>query len=289
MTKNTAPHQPTADDLPNTAVRERTSVTNIRMAGQAALAAYAEDDMEPQEPQTPQEPWEKRYADLRRHAQKQVNEKDKQLKDLQDTVVQLQNSLNQPMPRTKQELEEWKIKYPDIAAIMEALIDERATIKSQSLQTKLGEVESRLATAEEQRAYAQLKALVPDLEDVLRTSEWKSWFSEFPDSVQQQINKSDDPLEVAKMIKKFKATQGKGASAPAQPERPDRTSVLDAAVRNSGVAPQQRQQAYQFTALQIKAMGAKEFEKNEEAIDEARRKGLVLDDTQRKVYHTDYR
>lgn len=277
----------TADDLPRTAVRERTSVSNIRTANQAALAAYMEDEqVEPQDQSGGN--WDKRYADLRRHSQKLVGEKDKQIRELVDQVKQLQASMNQPMPRTKQELEEWKTKYPDIANIMEALIDERASLKSQGLQSQLEEVQVRLTETEHQRAYAQLKAMVPDLEEVLRSNEWKAWFAEFPDAVQEQVNKSDDPNEVAKMILKFKASQSR-PNAPSRPSQPERTSVLESAVRNTGVSPQQRQQQYRFTAMQIKAMGAKEFEKNEEAIDEAKRLGLILDDSQRKVYHTDYR
>lgn len=290
MSKKAVPPKGTTteDDLPTTAVRERTSVQNIRLMNQHnALAAYADDDDAPEPATAQQVNWEKRYGDLRSYSQKQIGEKERELNELRAQNQQLQAAVNQPMPKTKEELEAWKAQYPDIANIMEALIDERANVKVQQLKGELENVSERLATAEEQRAFAQLKALVPDLEEVLKTAEWQAWFAEFPDAVQEQINKSTDPMEVAKMINKFKATQAR----PNEPERPrtDKMSVLDAAVRNTGVAPANRQLNYKFTAMQIKAMSPQEFAKNEDAIDDAKRQGLILDDTQRKVYLTDYR
>ena len=285
MTKNATPQQPTVDDedLPQTAVKERDSIRMLRESSQATLAGFVEDD----QPE-PQDNWEKRYGDLRRHAQKKEQEAAKRMKDLEMQIAQLQSAVNRPMPKTKEELEAWKAQYPEVAAIMETLIDERASVKTKQLEQQLGGLSNELESTKKDRAYAQLKALVPDIEEIVSTPEWNAWFAEFPESIQEQVNQSDDPTEVAKMVKKFKASQA--AKVPADMAKPKpSTSVLEASVRNTGSQPSSRNPAFKFTTTQIKNMHPKEFERLEGEIEQARKDGMILDDGGRKVYHTDYR
>lgn len=289
MTKNTAPQSPTADDeLPPTAVKERESIRILREQ-QNTLAGYAEDESDPPSPgQSQGDVWEKRYGDLRRHAQRKEQDFTKKIKDMEAQVTQLQQAVNRPMPKNKEELEAWKSQYPEIAAIIETLVDERAAIRTKQLESQLGGLSEELDETKKERAYAQLKALVPDIEELLKTPEWQAWFSGFPDSIQQQINSSDDPYEVAKMVNKFKTATTSQQPTKAK-SKSEGVSVLDTAVRNTGSAgTNPRANSYKFTVNQIKAMSPQEYEKLEPQIDEARAQGLIMDDSQRKVYHTDY-
>lgn len=292
MPKNATPQQPTVDDeeLPQTAVTERESVRILRERNtqqQQSLADYAEED-EPQAPSQQGEQWEKRYGDLRRHAQKKDQEANKRIRDLEVQIGQLQQAANRPMPTTREELDAWKAQYPQVAAIIETLADERAAARTNTLEQQLGGLSEELAETKKERAYAQLKALVPDIEDVADSPEWKAWLSDLPKSVQDITNNTDDPFELAKMVNKFKAEQNRGQ--PAQRKtKTDTTGVLEAAVRGGGGQGTSRQQPYKFTVRQIEKMQPHEFEKFETEIDEARKAGLILDDSSRKVYHTDYR
>lgn len=274
-----------ADDLPTTAVKERESVRRIREGNAQGLAAYADDD---DAPQKPSDTWEKRYGDLRRHQQKTVSEKDNQIKALQEQVGQLQSIVNQPMPRNKEEFEAWKNKYPEIASFIEIIADERAAQRTTKLESTLSEVETRLHETERQRAFAQLKALVPDIVEIVNSQEWQEWLEQLPVAVQETVTKSENPQEVAKMVEVFKATQEKPTRPSRKEHKEDRTGVLETMTRSSGTGPNNRQQPYKFTISQIKSMTTAEYEKNEAAIEEARRQGMILDDGNRKVYHTDY-
>lgn len=285
----TAPNAPalstTADDeLPKTAVKERDSIRMIR-ENQQTLAGFAEDDA----PAPQDDTWEKRYGDLRRHAQKKEQEASKRMKDLEAQIGQLQQAVNRPMPKNKEELEAWKTQFPEVAALMEALIDERATVKTKQLEQQIGTLGGELAETKKERAFAQLKAMVPDIEEIVLMPEWQAWFSEFPESIQEQVNQSDDPMEVAKMVKKFKATQAANVPADMRPNNSARMNVLESGIRNSGSTPSTRSPNFKFTTTQIKNMNAKEFEKLEPEIEKARSEGMILDDGGRKIYHTDYR
>lgn len=286
MTKNAAPQTPTADDeeLPQTGVRERESVRILREQQQSRnaqeLAAYADDEPAPQG-----DVWEKRYGDLRRHAQKKEQELNKRVKDMELQVAQLSQAANRPMPTTREELDAWKAQYPQVAAIIETLADERAAARTSTLEQQLGGLSDELAETKKERAYAQLKALVPDVEEIAGSPEWQAWLRELPQSVQDICNNTEDPFELAKMVNKFKMEQSKGQ--PAMKQKKDSTGVLEAAIRGGG-AGASRQQPYKFTVMQIKAMSPQDFEKFETEIDEARKAGLILDDSSRKVYHTDY-
>lgn len=292
MPKITAPQTPTADDeeLPQTAVRERESVRILReqqIRQSQSLADYVEDD-EPQNPPAQGDQWEKRYGDLRRHAQKKDQESGKRIRDLEVQIGQLQQAANRPMPTTREELDAWKAQYPQVAAIIETLADERAAARTSTLETQIGGLSDELAETKKERAYAQLKALVPDIEDVAGSPEWKAWLLELPKSVQDITNNTEDPFELAKMINKFKSEQARPAQASGRPKA-NATGVLEAAVRGGAGSGPSRQQPYKFTVRQIEKMTPQEFEKYEAEIDEARKGGMILDDSSRKVYHTDYR
>lgn len=291
MTKaNPAPAQAATpeDELPKTAVKERPKDRAIREL-QDQLAQYADKD-DPVEPpkdepiaNQEEETWKKRYADLRRHTQKLENDKHKEIENLKNQAEQLKAAVNQPMPKTKEEFQAWKDRYPDIATFIELIAEEKASQRASQLQEQLQEVTSKLSETEKEKDFATLKSLVPDVETTVKTKEYKDWFLNQPIFVQDKLNSSEDPYEIAYYMNIYKMSFGK----PTENAKVDSRDVLATSVRGTGSAPGAKQSNYLFTSSQIEKESRRDpswYEKNEAAIIEARNNNQILDDTSKSNY-----
>lgn len=268
----------TDDTLPQTAVKPRAKDLLLQelqeklnqqheMVSQPVNTSLEEEDT-----------FKKRYSDLRRYSQQKETNLGKEIDDLRSQINQLTAAQNQPLPKTREEFEAWKNKYPDIVSFIEIIAEERANAAKQVLTEELDTVKTKLGQTEKEKAYAKLLVMVPDLEEVVLSAVYKSWFKDQPHFVQEILNTSDDPHQIAYYIGVFRAN-----TAPARPRsKADALTALDTSIRNTGTTPSPNAGKYTFSQSQIAKMTTQEFTAQEEAILEARRTGKILDDVSRK-------
>lgn len=280
--QSTAPQQATQEDnedLPQTAVKP--SAKEIMLA---KLAEY-ENQAPPEQPPadlTPSEEatWKKRYADLRRHAQKEETTLKSQLSSLQAQVEQLTQAANQPMPKSREEFEAWKEKFPDVVPFIEMLADEKATSAKKQIEEELTSIKETLAQTEKEKAFATLKVMVPDLEAILGSDSYKKWFTTQPQFVQDELNTSDDPSRITYWMNVYKMATNTKPVATARKD--NKLDALDTSVRNSGPTPGANAGKWSFTQSQIAKMSTEEYTAKEADIIEARNSGKILDDMSRR-------
>lgn len=279
-TKSAPALEPTTqeDVLPETAVSKRADKVNKGLQSQLALLQGSQQlEVQDEPAATPEEEtWKKRHGDLRRYTQQKEDEYKNEITNLQTQINQLSAMAQQPMPKTKEEFDAFVKKYPDIVVFIEMIADMKASERTAALKTELDGVQSTLNQTKEEKDMAILKGRHPDLETVLGSDEYLEWKDKAPNFVVSVLDNSDNPNEIADCLDMYKKDTGKNKAPASQPRRLD---ALDASVRNSGVTPSKMAGSHKFTISQIKAMGGKEFEANEAAIEDARLKGLILDDT----------
>lgn len=273
------------EELPQTAVKPSAKELYIKNL-ESKLAEY----VEPEEPTIKTKPedmpnsqeeetFKKRYGDLRRFSQQKESAAQKEIEDLRVQLKQLNMANQQPMPKTQEEFEAWKTKYPDIATFIEIIADQKAGERASQLETELGSVKQKLTETEKEKAYATLKVLVPDIEDIVRSAEYKEWFNDQPQFVQEELNTSDDPHKISYYVNAFKTVTSK----PVKKEvRNNRLDALDTSVRNTGVTPSNAKTTWKYTQSQIQKMTTDEYTANEADIDAAKRAGLILDDLSKR-------
>lgn len=272
------------EELPPTAVSERHRAKATRQS-QALLEPRQAEEEVPQDTTTPEETtWKQRYADLRRHAQSKETTLTKQLQELATQVEQLSLAQSRPLPKTMEEFEKWKSEYPDIVPFIEHIAEEKANARATSLETELTTVKSKLQQTEQEKAYALLKSLVPDIESIPDMPEYGAWLDSLSTSVRERVLGSDDPYEVRDYMAMFKATLRK-------PERIDtktaKLSALDTSVKSSSPPLVRNQAQFKFKESDISRMSTAEYAKNEVEIETAMRSGQVLMDiTGKKTWHT---
>lgn len=288
MTKQSTTPAKTAhvedEALPQTAVKPRGKDLLINsLQEQLAKAAGTFESVEqPQDLPIEDEEatFKKRYGDLRRYEQQKDAKYKKELADLHSQLAQLTAASNQTMPKTKEEFEAWKNKYPDIVPFIEMVADEKAASRSSQLQDELLSVKEKLNETEKDKAYATLKSLVPDVEQVVVSAQYKAWLSSQPMFIQDELNISDDPHKIAYYINIYKTATNIPVTK--KPNKSDPLASLDVSVRNTGPTPNNSGKAWKFTQSQISKMTTEQFTKLEPEIIEARNSGQILDDVSRR-------
>lgn len=287
--KSTAPAKATTqddEDLPKTAVQTRGKDKVIQTL-QEQLAGYMEpaepgadqQDTPTAEPTTEEETFKKRYGDLRRHLQQKEVGFTKETDELRKQVDQLTKLANQPMPQSQEEFEAWKAKYPQIASFIEIIADEKASQRAAQLQEELGGVKQKLVETEKEKAFATLKVLVPDIEETVKSSEYKDWFQKQPIFVQEELNTSEDPHRIAYWMDVYRLSIAKPTAAKI---KEDKLAVLDTSAKNTGVTPGVNSGKYKFTSSQIAKMTTAEYEKVEDELIAARNAGQIYDDMSKR-------
>ena len=207
MPKN-APVNTTAtqdESLPETAVSKKLAQLNTKLeAAQDAVVPLSDLPASSEE-----ETFKKRYSDLRRFQQQKETEAAKEVAALKAQISQLSQAQNAPLPKTREEFEAWKAKYPDIVGFIEIIAEERVSAAKQELEGELGTVRDKLAMTEREKAYATLLVMVPDLEELVNTAPYQEWLGNQPHFIQEMLANSEDPHQIAYYINIYKSTLAK--------------------------------------------------------------------------------
>jgi len=246
----------------------------------AALVAEQKGEVEPEEVEEEKEPtnaeeksFKKRYGDLRRHSQKQLQEHVEKINALQS---QLEQSTKQEikLPKSDEDIEAWAKDYPDVAAIVETIAIKKAKEQSSGLEARVKEIDEMREKANRDRAEVELLTVHPDFADIRDSDEFHEWAEEQPKSIQDALYENDSDARAAsraidlykadKGIKTKKSSSGKDAAkAVSKTNTRSEPSGEDAGMVKESV---------------VQKMSAQQYEKNADKIMEAIRSGKFVYD-----------
>ena len=253
-----------------------------------ATTSYRENEAKPAETETrevevtlskEEESFKKRYGDLRRHMQEKEQEYKIKFEQLQQQLDKAaKNEL--VLPKGEADIAAWARKYPDVAAIVEAIADKKATERSSDLDNRLKEIEELRTQAKKDKAEAELMSLHPDFTQIRSDDAFHDWAESQPKWVQDALYENvDDAKSVARVIDLYKADMGITKQKTTSSDKAAASSV-NARSRNTPEADDSK--AF-FRESQVNKMSTKDYEKNADAIMEAIRSGkFVYDVTGRK-------
>lgn len=229
-----------------------------------------------------EETFKKRYSDLRRHAQQEKAALEKRLSDMER---QLQDATSKRMdfPKTEEELDAWKSRYPDVAAIMDTMIKKQVQEGINKSNERFSELDQLKRELTAKEAYMKLLEKHPDFNDIKQDENFLDWIEECRVSddgsqwAYEALYENDTDWKLAaKAVAYYKSTVATAKTEKA----PDKSKTKEAA---SGVkVPRGTKEIshtdHDFSESQIQRMSAVEYEKNENAIREAMRNGRILMD-----------
>ena len=222
--------------------------------------------------------FKKRYGDLRRHTQEKEKEFQAQLDKLQSQLeAATKNEL--VLPKSEDEVDAWAKKYPDIAGIVEAIADKKASERSSELDGRLKEIESLRATAKREKAEAELISFHPDFQEIRADDAFHSWAEKQPKVVQDALyENSEDAKSVARVIDLYKADQGIKTKKVSSSDKAAASSVK----AKGRSTPDTDDSSKYIRESQVAKMSMKEYEKRMEEIFDAQRSGKFIYDVSKK-------
>ena len=236
-------------------------------------AKAQDEDLSPEEKN-----FKKRYGDLRRHTQEKEKAFQAQLDKL---TAQLDAATKNELvlPKSEDEVEAWAKKYPDVAGIVEAIAEKKASERSSELDGRLKEIESLRATAKREKAEAELLSFHPDFQEIRADDAFHSWAEKQPKVVQDALyENSEDAKSVARVIDLYKADQGIKTKASSSSDKAAASSVK----AKGRATPDTDDSSKYITESQVAKMSIKEYEKRMDEIFDAQRSGKFIYDMSKK-------
>lgn len=222
--------------------------------------------------------FKKRYGDLRRHTQEKEKAFQAQLDKL---TAQLDAATKNELvlPKSEDEVEAWAKKYPDVAGIVEAIADKKASERSSELDGRLKEIESLRATAKREKAEAELLSFHSDFQEIRADDAFHSWAEKQPKVVQDALyENSEDAKSVARVIDLYKADQGIKTKASSSSDKAAASSIK----AKGRATPDTDDSSKYITESQVAKMSIKEYEKRMDEIFDAQRSGKFIYDVSKK-------
>lgn len=240
--------------------------------------ASGSDDSDEGELSAEEKTFKQRYGEIRKH----MADKEKDWKSrIEKLESQLEKSANKEftLPKTKEDVEAWAKKYPDVAAIVEAIAEDKAMKQTLDLDDRLKEVEAMRLDARKQKAEAELLSLHPDFADIRADESFHEWASNLPKAMQNALYDDEyDSKSVARVIDLYKVDNGIGS----KPQKSTDKNAASSVKARSSAKPEDNESAGFLRESQISEMSAREYEKRMDEIQEAMRSGKFIYDMSNK-------
>ena len=270
----------TSDSEPDSESVEDTQVQDESVPEQEAEAPKQEAEAQEEDAglSAEEKNFKKRYGDLRRHMQEKEKETQAQLEKLQKQLdAATKNEL--VLPKSEDEVEAWAKKYPDVAGIVEAIADKKASERASELDGRLAEIEELRVTAKREKAEAELAQLHPDFSQIREDDAFHTWAEGQPQWIQNALyENTDDAKSVARVIDLYKTDKGITTKKTSSSDKDAASSVKS----KRTATPDPKDSSQWLKESDVAKMSIKEYEKRAEEIMEAQRSGKFIYDMKRK-------
>ena len=258
----------------------RTEPTAQELAAEEALKAREESSTEENtqevEPEGAEEQsFKKRYGDLRRHMQKTTEDKDKEIKKLQEQLS-LATKKEIKLPKTDEEIESWAKEYPDVAKIVETIAIKKAAEQNKDIEERLNALSEKERLTSRERAEMELLQIHPDFVEIRDNPDFHAWAEEQPEYIQAALYENeDDPRAAARAIDLYKADMGV-----AKKKKNSKKDAAKAVTTKGSTTTPNNTLSDADTVLEsdVAKMSAIEYEQNEETIRKAIQSGKFVYD-----------
>ena len=216
--------------------------------------------------------YKKRYDDLKKHYDSKLNEFKVREQELLNEA-----SSNRPAyqaPKTEEELEEFKTKYPDVFEVVETVAHMQSESKAKVLEERLSQLQEREAQMLRQSAEERLMEKHPDFNEIRNSDDFHAWAKEQPQSIQDWIyDNSDNPDLASRALDLFKKDVGIEAAPKKTTSKKTKSAADMVSTKTTSVEPKSEKV---WSEKEIAAMSMDEFDKHEAEISEAMQQGRIV-------------
>jgi len=245
---------------------------------EAEDTATVSEDTSSEEEATPKEErpvnaeekvFKKRYDDLKRHYDSTVNKHKDDVDKLKRQLEDNADKIN--LPKTKEEVQEWRKRYPDVYDIIETIAYTKADEKAKKVETNLKELESQQMAVQKDRAEVELAKIHPDYSDIRADEKFHEWVSNQDSTIQGWLYENTTNAKLAaRAIDLYKMDTGYGKKKTAKSVEASK-SVTSTNKREVDTSNKKM-----WKISEIAKMRPQQFMKYEKDIDLARKEGRIV-------------
>jgi hypothetical protein len=263
----------TPEEEPNGEGSETTEVSDASDTKQEEAKEETKASEDDAELSAEEKSFKKRYGDIQRHMAETEKKQAAQIKRLEDQLEKAaKNEL--VLPKSKEEIDAWSSKHPDVAGIVEAIAEQKANERALELDQRLQEIEELRSTAKREKAEAQLVAIHPDFEAIRADDEFHAWVDTQPKVYQDALyENSEDVKSVARVIDMYKLDKGIKTKKPSA----DKGAASSVKARGRTVVDAE-ESSKMLSESMINKMSLKEYEERQDEIMSAMRSGKFIYD-----------
>lgn len=220
--------------------------------------------------------YKKRYDDLKKHYDTKIEEwkhEREELSRAQQAGLE-QGVAISDLPKTPEDLEEFKSRYPDVYAIVETISSIKADSKLQELRSEVETLKGREKELEVQSAYKELLSSHPDFPSLKADEKFLMWLDQQPASIADGIYKnSTDAKWGIRVLDLYKADMGISKTRKRKADADPAAAVTRTASKD--VVGEVGKEKKTWKASEIAKLKPWEFEKLEAELDSARAEGRI--------------
>lgn len=206
--------------------------------------------------------WKKRHDDARRYHNK-LNTRIKQLE------TKLKEKGEVSLPKSEKEIDEWRVKYPDVYDIVSTIAAKQSEEQTANVQKQLVEITEAQEEVTFERAANQIRKIHKDFDDLIADSKFHDWAATQPDAIQNALyeNRTDSAAAI-RAIDLYKYDQ--------KPVKAKKKDAAQAVTKTKTSDAVEGKEPKIWTEVEIQALSGAEYEKLEEVIDIAAREGRII-------------
>lgn len=263
----------TPEEEPNGEGSETTEVSDASDTKQEEAKEETKASEDDADLSAEEKSFKKRYGDIQRHMAETEKKQAAQIKRLEEQLEKAaKNEL--VLPKSKEEIDAWSSKHPDVAGIVEAIAEKKANERALELDERLQEIEELRSTAKREKAEAQLVAIHPDFEAIRADDEFHAWVDTQPKVYQDALyENSEDVKSVARVIDMYKLDKGIKTKKPSA----DKGAASSVKTRGRTVVDAE-ESSKTLSESMVKKMSLKEYEERQDEIMSAMRSGKFIYD-----------
>jgi hypothetical protein len=214
--------------------------------------------------------FKKRYDDLKRHYDSTISKH-------KDEVVQLKSQLENKEiipPKSAQELETWKIKYPDVYDIMKSVAMTESKEQAKTVENKLQSLEQAQSELSKEKAELELLKVHPDFKDIRKTDDFHEWAKNQDQTIQSWLyDNTSNHMLCARAIDLYK--MDKGFTANKKSNKDVKTEAAKAVTTTKRDTGKDATAKKIWSVDEITKLKPVQYLKYEKDIDLARREGRI--------------
>ena len=236
-------------------------------------ATQQEGFVETKQEESPEHDYKKRYDDLKKHYDNKLQEWKSEKEAIKTTAQQMDLDPSIKLPKSPDELDEFKSKYPDVYAVVQTVAAMQAQEQSEGLKKELETIKGREKELVVQNAYKTLTSAHPDFNDIRNDEKFLLWLDDQPESISEGITKNNtDSKWAIRVLDLYKADTGLKTKS----NKSNASAAESVRTPSSREVPTDKNSGKKIWKMQdIAKMKSWEFEKLEKEIDLARAEGRI--------------